>query len=355
MNTDIKEQMKAFLGEQEKIDAIRNIPAPVQPYNDKDEQTKVTDVDKPDIKDATADVTIDLNWNRDKSVIELREHLLRLAQNDFDLAVHNASFAGNEGFGDTIGGIVQAIDGGFSKLKKFYYEYILSNLVGFKESEVTKLVKACSAQLEDMLKLNFKEYKDLKVAVPRGFNGKYIPALSSLTTFLDILKVSDRIENKILPILREIVRLTHNNGNGKLTLPYSVQGSSIFSMNIESEFKPTEKFFTSGNNHEAKLDEVVTDFNELRDVCLKLSDADSYLSEAVVVYKQMEDCSELAHNLIKAKAFMDKPMVNYLASILTDIGLCFSLYATTLNDLQRLNHNVYLDVLTVFNKSREKA
>ena len=302
------------------------------------------DLDDKDTADSTADIVIDIS-SRDEMRQELaaRDHEIMMQHLHMSLQLARSvstGVIGQEDFSSFIANSLTSIGNVIGHIANLFKVSIFHGWRDFKRGEVTEYCESNNITMHRLYQLPYTEYKFTKIPYPEGMNGTYFQALTSLKTYLDeldLLRRADQMIGVIKAIHSDLIKInptfkSHLADFNRIFVP----------SRCDKLFKDTGKFFTSKKQvrTEDSFGARFTSMGEFESTIRLCSDMDSHLRAVSSIHSRMEDLEYWMNRIVDSSARLEKNHINDLVIIAKTMADTFDSYATVINDVNRVGHNL---------------
>lgn len=321
-----------------------DFPIPTKEEGDGPPVADTVDLDDQSVADSTADIVIDIS-SRDSMRQQLAAHdkdimlsYLRFAD---QLARNSASgVIGQEDFSSFVTNGLTGIVNVIGHIANLFKVSLFHGWRDFKRGEMAEYCDSNMLTMQRIYALNFNEYRLTRIPYPEGMKGMYLPAISSLKAFLDeldLLKRTDQMIRTVAAIHGDLVR-----ANPSFKAHVTDFHRIFVSSRHEILFKATSQFFTT--KKEVKTDDTFgARFSSMKDyetVVKMVIDLDAHLRSVSSVHSRMEELEAWINRIVALGSKIEKGHVSDLVKIATTLATVFDSYATVINDVNRISHNL---------------
>ena len=324
-------------------DIIDEIPAPTK-EDDQPQLPQGTDLDAEEPiqgYDGNVDIIIDIDNSRNETDREMFYNERDWVHNKIEYMerVLKVQFKdGQEGFTSFIANSLVSIPNILGHITNLFYTTLRFGFKDFKRSDLTEYSDSSRATMTRIYTMNYYEIKDTVVPTPQGMKGTYRAALDSLKAYFNALDMTSRSKQMYETIDAIATDIKKENGTfHSLVTDYT---RSFKNSNIEKCYKDTSKYFTPDKSEGDEFGKLFANMNEFEKVCKDAMDMDSELRAVAGVHDRMKATEEKVEEIIQYKEKLSKEQVNMLVDLVRSYGDLFEGYATCLNDLSRLDHNL---------------
>ena len=335
-----------------------NPEIPLEPVST-DSPTPV-DVDRKPISDSTVDITIDVS--RDSPDISRPEHVedqeynssetieTQMAKvynrlNYIESLLKNQTGLGMEGLSDLLKRALFGIVNIIGHVVKLFSTGLFYGWRDFKRSE---LQEYCDSNMmtvsEIMEEKNFAAYRKLQIECPRGMQGMYSPAVSSLLKYLNDLDMGAR-SKEICAMINDLVDDVRRS-NLQVNAYVRRTNGSVLPKTLETDYTTlSKKYFTSGSRDKDSFEKLFDSVSEAKSIVNDVKDADSHLREVATVHDRLMDVNSAVNDMITNHADkINATQVTDLVNLIRAIAFSFDRYSVVVNDLTRVGHNLVIDI-----------
>lgn len=326
-------------------DFIDDVPQPPKEDNQPTlPDGKDLDAEKPiQGYDGNVDIIIDIDNGRDERTtqmweaekLKIRESLSRL---ELVLKTQHNFIEGQEGFTSFIANSLTAIPNILGHITRLFYTTLVYGWRDFKRGELTAYHASNCATMSRIYHTNYYEFRDLDVDTPQGMKGTYTAALKSLQDFFNALDMPKRVKkmyDQIVAIRKDIIK---SNGDFRSYVQDFTRAHK--STDVDKAFANTSKFFTTDKEDGGTFGKLFSNMGEFENVIKNTMNMDTELRMVAGVHDKMNDMKKEIDIIIQNGDKLSKQQVNDLVEIVRFIGDTFDQYATCLNDLSRIDHNM---------------
>ena len=302
------------------------------------------DIDNVDTKDSTADIVIDVS-RRDLRRQELaaEDHRIMLAHLHLSRQLARSvaiGAIGQEDFSSFVANSLTGIANVLGHITNLFKVSIFHGWRDFKRGEITEYCESNNFTMSRLYRLPFNEYKHMTIPYPEGMVGTYFQALSSLKSYLDelnLLKRADQMVDVIKSIHSDLVKVnpsfkSHLADFNRIFIP----------SRCDKLFKDTGKFFTS--KKQVKTEDTFgarfSSMGEFESTVRLCSDLDTHLRAVSSIHSRMETLELWMNRIVELGPKLEKNQINDLVLIAKTMADTFDSYATVINDVNRVGHNL---------------
>lgn len=338
-----------------RMDFIDDVPVPTKEEDGIPEPPPPEDLGHKDIKTDHADITIDIGRNEDGAKIippqvdenapqqlhaQITELLAYVDYCELCLSNYRHGRIGQEGFTDGVKRAITGIANIFGHLVELFASRVLYAFRDFKRSELMAYIDSNKFTWLRLKSCEFSEYSEVSVPVPTGMEGTYNQALTLLEEFLNFLDF--RTVTKQMRTASERLLKDMRRSPDTLAASITTLEKTYLPQNIKSKFDAMGKVFTNVKKFDEKLmREVFADSAEFIDVVNRCQDDSVFFREVAGIHSNLTDISkniEVFNSMVNDN--VDPKMIDQLVVIIRTWAEAFDMYATTINDLQRVDHNL---------------
>ena len=314
-----------------------------------DEPTEVVDLnEKKETAVETGDKHVDIVVDVGNRSVEAANY--RKSETDAMLAILHRSemvgiefskrIPGTESEGDFLSnalyGVVNVVGHVVSNFSNLLFrgwrDFKRGELRAYLSSNVTLL-----SRIDD--ESNYNLLNGFKLYIPEGMVGKYADAYNSLIDYLDTLNMEDTVDS-VYEQLKDILNKVKNGNNSDFNRDVVAINKTVDSAELNKKFKNTEKYFTTKKVHEDVFQKQFSSMNEFADLVKNVVYSDSILRGVSSIYSTIEKIENVVKTIYKFKGNLNKNDISALASSLRLIATSIDNYATCVNDISRVQHNL---------------
>lgn len=230
-----------------------------------------------------------------------------------------------------------------------------SNLLfrGWRDFKRSELNAYLSSNVTLMSRINdesnYRHLDKFKLYIPEGMAGKYPDAFKSLVDYLDMIDMRKTVfeAQDSIDLLAKLLR------NKRLTdfeRELDIINALVNNQEVDKEFKETEKYFTTKKNHESEFQTQFASMSDFAKFVDELCNADDYLRDVSSVYSTVQKIEKLLGAICEDKDALSKKDVSYIANVIRSLASHVDNYATCINDINRLQHNIYENIRAIRSK-----
>lgn len=323
-------------------DFLDEVPVPTKEEGGNDLPEPV-DLDNQEIISDNVDITIDIEDNRDEGrQLKLQAEKERM-QNSLavlERITRNTArgYVGQEDFSSFIKNSITSIVNILGHVTNLFSTALFHGWRDFKRSELTEYSDSNRATMARLYSADFIAVSSLTVPTPQGMQGTYFQALSSLQAFLKELNMLDR-STKMLrmteTILQDIVKT-----NSTFTAHVKDAHRTTKPASLDKLFKDTCKFFTSKKDDKNTFKNLFSNIKEYETTVKMCIDMDVHLRTVAGVHNRLLEIEGVVTKIIDKAESLDRQQVDDLVKMVKLFADTFDQYATIINDLSRVNHNL---------------
>lgn len=324
-------------------DIIDEIPAPTK-EDDQAQLPQGTDLDAEEPiqgYDGNVDIIIDIDNSRNETDREMFYKEREWIRNKIDYmerVLRVQYIDGQEGFTSFITNSLVSIPNILGHITNLFYTTLRFGFKDFKRGELTEYSDSSRATMTRIYTMNYYEIKDTVVHTPQGMKGTYRAALDSLKAYFDALDMTSRSKQMLETVCSIAEDIKKESGSfHSLVNDYT---RSFKSSNIDKCYKDTSKYFTTDKSEGNEFGKLFANMNEFEKVCKDTMDMDSEFRAVAGVHDRMKEIEAKVEEIVEYKEKLSKEQVNMLVDLVRSYGDLFESYATCLNDLSRIDHNL---------------
>lgn len=196
---------------------------------------------------------------------------------------------------------------------------------------------------------NYKYLNKFKLYIPEGMAGKYPDAFKSLVDYLDMIDMKKTVtmaQDSIDSLAKRLRNKKLTNFERELNNINGVVNNREF----DKKFKETEKYFTTKKNHDSEFQIQFASMSDFAEFVDELCTGDEYLRDVSSVYETVQKIEKSLAVICDDKDNLSKQDVSYIASAIRTLAVRVDNYATCINDMNRLQHNVYENIKAIRSK-----
>lgn len=343
--------MRHFFGNNAVMDAVDDIPVPTKEDSGDAPVTPIEDITHPAITPDNVDITIDIARDEDgasyiihdpdsaeqmafdrKRCMEYLDYCQRLVNNYYEGRI------GQEGFLDGIKNAVAGIGNIFGHFLNLFYTQVVYGLRDFKRSELTAYIDSNKITWQRIKATDYYAYFKVTVPAPKGMVGKYRPALTALEDFLNKLQMRKATKQMVTSAGRITKEIQRGSGMSAMVAPLM---QDFFPKDLRKNFDAMDRIFTDGGPREDdKVEDLFDNAEDFKYVINKCQDDDSFFREVAGVHMDLQNVHYWIKKIAEMEVKIDPTVMDRLISIVRSWAEVFDMYAITIDDLQRVNHNL---------------
>ena len=321
-----------------------DFPIPTKEAGDGPDVADTIDLDDLPLKEDTTDICIDIS-NRSMEHRELAERdmaAMLAAIRPTASVAHSVAHGiiGAEDFSSVIANGLTGIANVFGHLTNLFAVSIFRGWRDFKRSELADYVSSNTFTMPRLYRLNYADIRMTRIPYPEGMVGGYLIALSSLKKFLDelnMVKTADRMCATLEAISADLSKT-----NQSFKSHVADFNKQFVSPQVAKAFRDTDRYFTS--KKETTTDDAfgkrfanMGEFESAVKMCIGLDDQ---LRAVSSVHSRMRDIESVFGNISNRPEKMNRQQVEDLVKIAKTLATTFDAYATVINDVNRVGHNL---------------
>lgn len=212
----------------------------------------------------------------------------------------------------------------------------------FKRSELSEYYDSNMVTFKRIQSTDFTEYRNLVVPTPKGMVGTYPAALDCLTQLLN--------ELNLLDLSKRMIELTNNihrdlvKQNPDFSSVSSIGKTSLIPKNVDRLFANTSKIFTNSSKDSDSVYRLFGTDRALFKTIEACIDADVHFRSVSPIHSNLQVISTNINRIIALKEDkkieLDPKLATELSNVVRTWAEAFDIFATCVNDLQRVNHNL---------------
>lgn len=337
------------------MDFIDDVPKPTHEEGSHP-LTEPIDLDNKEPEPGNVDITIDIEENRD----ETRTHDMKLQKEkmlevlhalEVQLAVRRTGYAGQEGFTDAVKNGLTGIVNILGHITNLFSTALFHGWRDFKRSELTAYSDSNRLTMTRLYGLSYFEIQNVKVPTPQGMEGKYVDALNSLNEYLTTLNMLKR-STKMLKMV-EAIYADMRKTNTKFASHIQDVNRNIQDKYVEQLFEKTGKFFTSKKHTDKVAFSSVFGSTKDFEYCVKTCmDMDTHLRSVASVHSRLMDINDVVSNIIDHASVLNTRQIDDLVKMTRMFAEYFDQFATVINDVNRVNHNLVFVIKALRNYTK---
>lgn len=211
----------------------------------------------------------------------------------------------------------------------------------FKRSELNFYVHSNIATVNALYKLRYIEVEDVDVPVPQGMKGRYNTAVIGLISYFDTVNML-KLVKAMKSVSKSVVTAIKENGTLKF------EDNNVNFKKLKDIKKSFESLSTSFANdagddfNNRKFKDVFTDSHEMGKVIDNVIDCDKFFREVSSVYDNVEDVENNFREVANIASSLTSKQLDALADVARMYAETITDYATAINDLNRVQHNLVM-------------
>lgn len=260
--------------------------------------------------------------------------------------------ASQEGFVDNVfNSILNKISG----LMYLFKTALFDGWRDFKRTELKVFHDNHLASLRSIYKIKPGILDHITFEHPCGMQGDYITALNTLENVFNALNMSDTA-SKIVEVIEKLQSQVYI-GNGTFSAVLDTEGRNFAKLEkeINKAFDKASEVFTEKKNDKAKLKDLYGTPADIETVVDKLIDMETHFQAVAGIYSKLEKIQDKVTDLnesVKRNEISAKE-INMLYDLIRVWGFMFEKFSLNVNDLYRVNHNVYVNLLVIDDYQRK--
>lgn len=278
---------------------------------------------------------------------EMLTVLNRCIKMSFDI---DKRFAGEEDIGGFVSnglyGIVNVVghivSNAANLLFRGWRDFKRSELNAYLSSNVTLM-----SRIND--ESNYKYLDKFKLYIPEGMAGKYPDAFKSLVDYLDMIDMRKTVfmAQDSIDLLAKLLR------NKRLTdfdHEVNIINAVVNNQEFDKKFKETEKYFTTKKNCDSEFQIQFASMSDFAEFVDELRSGDEYLRDVSTVYDTIRKIENSLAAICDDKNNLSKQDISHIAGVIRTLAVRVDNYATCINDMNRLQHNIYENIKAIRTK-----
>lgn len=268
-------------------------------------------------------------------VLEICSEASRVAR-----AMQASEYPGNEGLMSMARNAVFGLANSVIMIGNLLATGLFSGWREFKRLELTEYIDSNRVTIPRLYKLNLASIKDVKVPIPQGMQTNYVIASNYLVSYLNEADMPHLIEamNEIATAIAREAKKTSN-------LDMSTYRESLESLGIvklQGQFEQSWKVFAPNVKtfDEIPFEDAFGTTEGLKRSVETTLKAESHFRQVGKAHKNTERLEETFKRLVNMKESIDGKQLEILSEVTRSFAVCISNYATILNDVNRVQHNL---------------
>lgn len=288
-------------------------------------------------------INIDINHETDHQA-ELcadRENML-LALNTLETLVHNyqCGYIGQEGFASAIKDLFSGIGNVVGHVANLFKTYILFGWKDFKRSELTAYLDSNAVTWRRIASMDWNAIRLVEVDLPVGMKTTYMEAQDALFAYLDCLQMGTRAKNMetmVDDIFKDAV-----SGNTAFVSRVSSFNRSFLPSNHKQMLDKYMKHFDNNlKNTQKPMEKLFSSTEEFKNVVDKAIDiGDGACREVAGVKDRLDYIALKLDTMSSASIELSPAQTKDVVAMVRMFAESFTNYATAINDVNRINHNL---------------
>lgn len=254
--------------------------------------------------------------------------------------------AGQEGFIDNV------FNGILNKLGGIVYLFKTALFDGwrdFKRTELKVYHDNRLSSLRSIYRIERGALDHLNLDHPRGMRGDYLSAIAALKAVFNVLNMSDTA-SKIIEVIDKLDSELYVNNPLFVSLVESTSRDyTKLERDINRAFDSASKIFTEGSDDKAKFTALYGSNAGIEKVMDTILDMEDQFQSVAGIYSKLEKIQNKVKTLSESakRVKLSSKEVNMLYDLIRIWGFMFEKFSLTINDLYRVNHNVYVNLLVI--------
>lgn len=215
----------------------------------------------------------------------------------------------------------------------------IHGLRDFKNSELTDYINSNEVLTSAIFKLPLQRIDSANVPVPQGMKGTYASASTAILNYLSYVEMP-RLIKSILSISQQVEKSVKS----KSSMSYLDTDVSELKLDeIEKRYDDESKLFVNNdfyNFDEVEFKKVFTSMSDFKSVISSISSMDRYFREVSGVDATVSKIETIFKKLVNAEPNLSPDELTKLADVVEQFARCITGYATVINDLNRVQHNL---------------
>lgn len=223
----------------------------------------------------------------------------------------------------------------------------------FKRSELTAYCQSNVATIHHLRHsgLDFDKCANLDVYVPQGMTSDYIKTTNAMFAYLDELNLYEMSKQMIEVCENILTNLRSSNNKVFNDAIRDAYARYTNTSRLNSLFNDTEKYMTTKKVDMMKCSQAfpgkAAGFSEILDMLL--DKGNSYLQSVAAIHSRLEEVEELVKEIAEYanRVQLTRQQLDMLSKLARAWAVNFDRFATVINDVYRIDHNVTLDIVQI--------
>lgn len=323
-------------------DFVDDIPVPTKEEGGMVPQ-EPEDLDDKEVTPGNVDITIDIGERQDtiEQMQILTRSMYRHVQ-DMDCMIKNNrdGIYSNEDFSMGMTELIVGVFNIIGHVTNLFTTTLFHGWRDFKRSELTEYSDSNRLTMTRIYTMKYQEATYLKIPTPQGMKGTYPAALKALDTYLvelDMLKRCKRMLATIENIEKDLIK-----GNPNFLSQVRDAQKQFTDKRLQDLFKNTGKFFTGSRDEGGQFEKHFNSIAEFEETVKRCMDMDSHLRGVASVFDYLKDIEKVVGRIADSQKAreLNRQQSEDISKVVRTLAETFESYATVINDLSRMNHNL---------------
>jgi hypothetical protein len=231
----------------------------------------------------------------------------------------------------------------------------------FKRSELTVYTDNHTFDCQAVYHAKESEFAGMTLEHPRGMFGSYKDAIASAKELLNVLDINRRTE-LIKDTAKKISRAAFSSdANFYSVVEVSAKEFSKIEKDVLAAYQKTEKYFTDKRKDTDKFENLYGNKDGIKEVVNMVTDLDTVLRSVAGIADTLEYVESCVGDMVTALKINEKNLggkdlafhkkqLDVLAGLVRSWGIIFEKFSIIVNDIYRVNHNVYINMKVMRDK-----
>ena len=217
---------------------------------------------------------------------------------------------------------------------------ILHGWRDFKRSELTEYIHSNRATVPLLYRVSMEDIGDTNMPIPQGMKTMYLEVVNFLIDYLkkaDMKRTTRGMRDIAEGILKDVKKGTDifsSDTKGKI--------QALKLKDLETHFKKSWKFFEADSKSfvEKPFRECFKTTADFKSSVVNAQDMDDDLRQVASIHDVVADIESTYKVIVNHQDTIDPKKLDDLADLTREFAICISNYATVINDVNRVQHNL---------------
>lgn len=347
-----------------------NEPPEKEPEGVSSDTITVPDAAVPEWTESNSDAT-DLTREAMESydVVPLfKEHVNHSNYGSFNAALHEISlmlgenFAycrnskylliGNEGLVSFVGAAVDKVHDVVNHLLAIFKTALFDGWRDFKRSELNFYYDKAGFRVKRLFRLPYETCANVELYIPQGMTTPYSKTVEDSLKCLDVINMDEQSKN-ILKAAEGVLTNLRSGGTNFNSVVDDLRSDFLKHSDADRVFDIASRNFSDRDKSATSIfQKQFKTMQQFKDCVVKVADVGNrYLQGVASIHSRLEETEEVVSEICdiierdnRKEIHISRSQIDILSKVARAWAVLFDHYAVIINDIQRLDHNLYLSL-----------